>query len=234
MEILVERHGAKEVRFWDDTFNIDSRRVIQICEEIRARGIDVPWTCLGRISHMNAEVLRAMAESGCWQVDYGIESGSQKLLDGIRKGLTLDMIKNVTKMTRETGIRMRGFFMLGLPGETEETMRQTIEFAKKLDLSAAVFHITTPFPGTELYKIALESGELDVKAGWDDYSIFSSEASPYVPRGLTHEAIDRYQTRAYRAFYMQLSFILRQVLGIRSLSDIRRYMTGLAVVRNLQ
>jgi radical SAM superfamily enzyme YgiQ (UPF0313 family) len=234
MEMLVEKHGAKEVRFWDDTFNIDARRVIQICEEIRVRGIDVPWTCLGRINRMNAEVLRAMEESGCWQVDYGIESGNQQLLDGIRKGLTLDMIRTVTKMTREAGIRMRGFFMLGLPGETEETMRQTIEFAKRLDLSAAVFHITTPFPGTELYKTVLESGELDMKAGWDDYSIFSSEASPYVPKGLTHETIEHYQTQAYHAFYMRLSFILRQVLGIRSLSDIRRYMTGLAVVRNLQ
>lgn len=234
MEMLVEKHGAKEIRFWDDTFNIDARRVIQICEEIRARGIDVPWTCLGRVNHMNAEVLRAMAESGCWQVDYGIESGNQQLLDGIRKGLTLDMIRTVTKMTREAGIRMRGFFMLGLPDETEETMKQTIEFAKKLDLSAAVFHITTPFPGTELYKTVLESGELDMKAGWDDYSIFSSEASPYVPKGLTHETIEHYQTQAYHAFYMRLSFILRQVLGIRSLSDIRRYMTGLAVVRNLQ
>ena len=234
MEILIEKHGAKEIRFWDDTFNIDARRVIQICEEIRARGIDVPWTCLGRINRMNAEVLRAMEESGCWQVDYGIESGNQQLLDGIRKGLTLDMIRTVTKMTREAGIRMRGFFMLGLPGETEETMRETIEFAKKLGLSAAVFHVTTPFPGTELYKMVLESGELDTKASWDDYSIFSSEASPYVPKGLTHEIIEHYQTRAYHAFYMRLSFVLRQVLGIRSLSDIRRYMTGLAVVRNLQ
>jgi len=234
MEMLVEKHGAKEIRFWDDTFNIDARRVVQICEEIRARGIDVPWTCLGRINRMNTEVLRAMAESGCWQVDYGIESGNQQLLDGIRKGLTLEMIRTVTKMTREAGIRMRGFFMLGLPGETQETMTQTIEFAKRLSLSAAVFHVTTPFPGTDLYKMVLESGELDLKASWDDYSIFSSEASPYVPKGLTHETIKHYQTEAYHAFYMRLGFVLRQVLGIRSLSDIRRYMTGLAVVRNLQ
>lgn len=234
MEILIEKHGAKEIRFWDDTFNIDARRVIQICEEIRARGIDVPWTCLGRINRMNTDVLRAMAESGCWQVDYGIESGSQQLLDGIRKGLTLDMTRTVTKMTHKAGIRMRGFFMLGLPGETGETMRRTIEFAKKLDLSAAVFHITTPFPGTELYNTVLQSGELDMKASWDDYSIFSSEASPYVPKGLTHEIIERYQTEAYRAFYLRLGFVLRQVLGIRSLSDIRRYVTGFAVVRNLR
>ncbi|MGB9022701.1 MAG: radical SAM protein, partial [Candidatus Bathyarchaeia archaeon] len=234
MEMLVEKHGAKEIRFWDDTFNIDARRVIQICEEIRARGIDMPWTCLGRVNHMNVEVLRAMAESGCWQVDYGIESGNQRLLDGIAKGITLDMIRTVAKMTGRAGIKMRGFFMLGLPGETEETMRQTIEFAKTLDLSAAVFHITTPFPGTKLYETVLESGELDPKTSWDNYSIFSSEASPYIPKGLSRETIKQYQTEAYRSFYIRLSFILRQVLGIRSLSDIRRYMTGLSVVRHLQ
>jgi anaerobic magnesium-protoporphyrin IX monomethyl ester cyclase len=234
MDMLVEKHGANEIRFWDDTFNIDSSRVIQICEEIQARGIDVPWTCLGRINHMSAEVLDAMAKSGCWQVEYGIESGSQRLLDGIKKGLTLDMIRTVTKMTHRAGIKMRGFFMLGLPGETEETMRQTIEFAKTLNLSAAVFHITTPFPGTELYRTVLECGELDTKTGWDNYSIFSSDASPYVPKGLSHETIGHYQTEAYRSFYIRPSFILRQVLGIRSISDIHRYMTGLAVVSNLR
>jgi hypothetical protein len=73
-----------------------------------------------------------------------------------------------------------------------------------------------------------------MKASWDDYSIFSSEASPYVPKGLTHEIIERYQTEAYREFYLRLGFVLRQVLGIRSLSDIRRYVTGFAVVRNLR
>ncbi len=234
VEMLVEKHHAKEIRFWDDTFNIDAHRVVQICEEIRTRGIDSQWTCLGRINRMNAEVLNAMAKSGCWQVDYGIESGNQELLDGISKGLTLDMIRTVTEMTRRAGIRMRGFFMLGLPGETEETMRQTIEFAKTLNLSAAVFHITTPFPGTELYKTVLDSGELDTKTSWDNYSIFSSDASPYVPKGLSHETIKHYQTEAYRSFYIRLSFVLRQVLGIRSLSDIRRYMTGITVVRNLQ
>jgi radical SAM superfamily enzyme YgiQ (UPF0313 family) len=234
MEILIQKHGAKEVRFWDDTFNIDSRRVIRICEEIRTRGIDVPWTCLARINHMNEEVLQAMADAGCWQVDYGIESGNQKVLNSISKGLTLDLVRRVTRMTRNAGIRMRGFFMLGLPGESEETMRQTIEFAKELNLAAAVFHVTTPFPGTELYQSVVESGELDSSAGWDDYSIFTSHSSPYVPRGLTRETIQEYQTKANREFYFRLTFILRQLLGIRSLSDLGRYVTGFSVVRSLR
>ena len=234
MELLIEKYAAKEIRFWDDTFNIDSGRVLRICDEIQARGIDVPWTCLARMNHMNKDALHAMADAGCWQIDYGIESGSQELLNRIGKGLTLEVVRRVAKMTNDAGIRMRGFFMLGLPGETEETMKQTIEFAKELDLSAAVFHITTPFPGTELYETTLESGELDSRVDWDNYSIFSSQASPYAPEGLTRETITQYQVKAYREFYMRLSFILRQVLGIRSLSDVRRYITGFAVVRDLQ
>jgi radical SAM superfamily enzyme YgiQ (UPF0313 family) len=183
---------------------------------------------------MNEEVLQAMADAGCWQVDYGIESGNQKVLNSISKGLTLDLVRRVTRMTRNAGIRMRGFFMLGLPGESEETMRQTIEFAKELNLAAAVFHVTTPFPGTELYQSVVESGELDSSAGWDDYSIFTSHSSPYVPRGLTRETIQEYQTKANREFYFRLTFILRQLLGIRSLSDLGRYVTGFSVVRSLR
>ena len=186
------------------------------------------------MNHMNAEVLHAMSKSGCWQVDYGIESGNQLLLDKIGKGLNLEMIRKVTKMTHEAGIGMRGFFMLGLPGETEKTMGETINFAKQLDLSAAVFHITTPFPGTVLYEAVLESGELDSNASWDDYSIFSTDASPYVPKGLTRETIKHYQTLAYHDFYMRWGFIIRQVLRIRSVSDVRRYASGLAVVLNLR
>jgi radical SAM superfamily enzyme YgiQ (UPF0313 family) len=234
MELLVGRHAAKEIRFWDDTFNIHSGRVLRICDEIRARGIDVPWTCLARMDHMNDEMLLAMADAGCWQIDYGIESGNQELLNNIRKGLTLEVIRKVAKMTHEAGIGMRGFFMLGLPGESEDTMRQTIKFAKELELSAAVFHVTTPFPGTELHETAQERGELDSSIGWDNYSLFSSEASPYVPNGLTRETIMAYQAKANKEFYMRLGFILRQALGIRSLSDVRRYVTGFAVVRNLR
>jgi anaerobic magnesium-protoporphyrin IX monomethyl ester cyclase len=233
MELLITRYGAKEIRFWDDTFNVDERRVISICDEIRRRGLDVTWTCLGRVNHMNKAVLEAMAEAGCWQVDYGIESGNQSTLNSITKGQTLEMVRRVVKMTNKARIGVRGFFMLGLPGETEAAMMDTIEFAKSLDLTSAVFHITTPFPGTELYENARDSGELRRDASYDEYMLGFSENIPYVPRGLTAQRVKEFQGKAYRQFYLRPSFIAKRVLEVRTLNDLRRYVGAFFMVNDL-
>jgi radical SAM superfamily enzyme YgiQ (UPF0313 family) len=233
MELLVTRYGAREIRFWDDIFNIDQQRVIDICEEVLSRKLDVPWTCLARANHMNPEVLDAMARAGCWQVDYGIESGNQAILNGIVKGQTLDQVQRVVKMTRKTGIGVRGFFMLALPGETESTMRDTIQFAKRLDLTSAVFHVTTPFPGTDLFNIARESGELRSDVSYDTYMLGFSEDIPYVPKGLTAQRIKDIERTAYWEFYLRPSFLMKRLLEIRSLTDVHRYAQAFLTVNRL-
>jgi radical SAM superfamily enzyme YgiQ (UPF0313 family) len=233
MEQLVNEHGAREIRFWDDTFNVDQQRVLAICEEILKRKLEVTWTCLGRVNHMNQDLLEAMAKAGCWQVDYGIESGNQAILNGIMKGQTLDMVENVVSMTRKAGIGVRGFFMLGLPDENESTMRDTIAFAKRLNLTSAVFHITTPFPGTELFKIATETGELRSDAGYDEYMLGFSEDIPYVPRGLTAQRMKDFQSIAYKEFYFRPSFLARRILEIRSMRDVQRYAGAFFMVNRL-
>ncbi len=233
IDLLMNRYGAKEIRFWDDTFNIDQTRVITICQEIRERKIDVAWTCLGRINHMNQTLLDAMAKAGCWQVDYGIESGNQEILNGITKGQTLEMVRRVVTMTLKAGIGVRGFFMLGLPGETEANMKDTIRFAKSLDLTSAVFHITTPFPGTELFKIATASGELRSDASYDEYMLGFSEDVPYVPHGLTAQRVKDMRNTAYREFYFRPSFLVKRLLEIRSLKDIKRNVGGFFAVNRL-
>jgi anaerobic magnesium-protoporphyrin IX monomethyl ester cyclase len=233
MELLMTKYGAKEIRFWDDTFNVDQQRVMEICDEITRRKLDVTWTCLGRINHMNETVLEAMAKAGCWQVDYGIESGNQVILNGITKGQTLDMVRRIVGITHKAGIGARGFFMLGLPGETEATMNDTIRFAKSLSLRSAVFHITTPFPGTELFKIATESGELRADASYDEYMLGFSEDVPYVPTGLTPQCIKDFQSAAYKQFYFRPSFLFRRMLEIRNLEDVQRYARAFFVLDRL-
>jgi radical SAM superfamily enzyme YgiQ (UPF0313 family) len=233
MELLVTKYGAREIRFWDDIFNIDQQRVIDICEEVLSRKLDVPWTCLARANHMNAQVLEAMAKAGCWQVDYGIESGNQTILNGIVKGQTLDQVERVVKMTRKAGIGVRGFFMLALPGETESTMRDTIQFAKRLDLTSAVFHVTTPFPGTDLFNIARETGELRPEVSYDAYMLGFSEDIPYVPKGLTAQRIRDIEHNAYWEFYLRPSFLMKRVFEIRSLTDVQRYAHAFLTVNRL-
>jgi radical SAM superfamily enzyme YgiQ (UPF0313 family) len=233
MELLMTKYGAREIRFWDDIFNIDQQRVIDICEEVLSRKLDVPWTCLARANHMNAQVLDAMAKAGCWQVDYGIESGNQTILNGIVKGQTLDQVERVVKMTRKAGIGVRGFFMLALPGETESTMRETIQFAKRLDLTSAVFHVTTPFPGTDLFNIARETGELRPDVSYDAYMLGFSEDIPYVPKGLTAQRIKDIEHNAYLEFYLRPSFLMKRVFEIRSLTDVQRYAHAFLTVNRL-
>jgi radical SAM superfamily enzyme YgiQ (UPF0313 family) len=233
IELLTTKYGAKEIRFWDDTFNMNQKRVIDICEEILSRKLDAPWTCLARVDRMNDEVLDSMAKAGCWQVDYGIESGNQAILNGIMKGQTLENVQRVVKMTRDAGIGVRGFFMLALPGENESTMRDTLRFAKRLDLTSAVFHITTPFPGTELFKIATETGELRSDASYDEYMLGFSDDFPYVPSALTAQRVKDFQNIAYREFYFRPSFLAKRILEIRSLKDVQRYAGAFFTVNRL-
>lgn len=233
METLIEKHRAREVRFWDDTFNLLPKRVFQICDEIRSRGLDVEWSCVARVSNMTRELLAAMRRAGCWQVDYGVETGNPDVLRGIHKGITMDLVKRTVRLSRAAGLRVRAFFMLGLPGETEETMQQTIDFAKSLDLDVAVFHITTPLPGTELYEGAIERGELSRDVDWDKYLMFSAEDLPYVPAGLTRDVMREYHRKAYREFYLRPKFILRQISRIRTREDLSRYARAFTTVTSL-
>jgi radical SAM superfamily enzyme YgiQ (UPF0313 family) len=233
IELLIEKHGAREVRFWDDTFNLLPPRVKAICKEIRDRKLDIEWSCVARVSNMTQEMLHSMREAGCWQVDYGVESGNPDVLKSIHKGITMDLVRRAVRLSRANGLRVRAFFMLGLPGETEETMQQTIDFAKSLDLDVAVFHIATPLPGTELFKIAKERGELSQEVTWDKYLMFSAEELPYVTKTLTKEVLREYSKKAYKEFYMRPRFILGQVSRIRTKEDISRYTKAFATVRNL-
>jgi len=206
---------------------------MKICKEIRNRRLDIEWSCVARVSNMTQEVLHSMRQAGCWQVDYGVESGNPEVLKSIHKGITMDLVRRAVKLSRANGLRVRAFFMLGLPGETEETMQQTINFAKSLDLDVAVFHIATPLPGTELFQIAKERGELSQDVKWDKYLMFSAEELPYVTKTLTEGVLREYSKKAYREFYMRPRFILGQVSRIRTKEDIQRYAKAFTTVRNL-
>jgi anaerobic magnesium-protoporphyrin IX monomethyl ester cyclase len=233
MEILVHHHGAREIRFWDDTFNLRPTRVLEICREIGERKLDVEWSCVARVGNMTEEVLRSMRRAGCWQIDYGIETGNPDVLKSINKGITMDLVRRAVRLSRKAGIRVRGFFMLGLPGETEETMQETISFAKSLPLDVAVFHITTPLPGTELFEQAKSRGEISPEVAWDKYLMFSAEDLPYVTKGLTKELLRWYESLAYKEFYMRPGYILDQARRIRTREDIARYAKAFFTVRSL-
>ncbi|MBC7235766.1 MAG: radical SAM protein, partial [Chloroflexi bacterium] len=160
LKLLTDDYGYRHVYFIDDLFTYDPERLAAICQGMIAAELDLRWQCLARVDRVRPELLRLMYRAGCREVHYGIESGNPQILRHLGKGITLEQVRQAVAWTVEAGILVKGYFMLGLPGDTLETMQQTIELAAELELDQAMFSLTTPFPGTRLWDelVAREPG----------------------------------------------------------------------------
>jgi radical SAM superfamily enzyme YgiQ (UPF0313 family) len=195
---LRERFGVREVSFEDDTFVTFRPRLKEICARLIEERLGLSWSCLGRVNQVTAETLALMRRAGCWQISFGIESGAQEVLDLIRKDVTLEQIRRAVQMSRQAGLRTRGFFIVGHPGETRETLRRTIEFALELPLDDISVSLLTPFPGTELCARAGEFGAFD--PDWRRMNLLNPV---FVPFGLSAGALLEAQSELLRRFYLR-------------------------------
>jgi anaerobic magnesium-protoporphyrin IX monomethyl ester cyclase len=195
---LHRRYGIREFSFEDDTFITFKARLKEICERLIDLRLGISWSCLGRVNHVTAENLQLMRKAGCWQISFGIESGSQEILSLINKRVTLDQVRQAVRLSRQAGIRSKGFFILGHPGETRETLRGTIDFALELPLDDISVCLMTPFPGTELYERAAEFGEFD--PDWGNMNLLNVV---FVPHGLKREDLLLAQKELIRRFYFR-------------------------------
>lgn len=217
IKYLVKNHGVKEILFYDDTFTVFKENVKELCSILISEKVDISWVCYARVDYIGEELLRLMKEAGCHQICYGIESASEEILKNINKRISLEEVRKAVRLTKEAGIEARGTFMFGNPGETEETMKKTIDFAIELGLDLAIFNITTPYPGTAMYKWAKESGCL-VTEDWTKYDL--STVVMHLPT-VTPEKIEEFYKIAYRRFYLRPSYIIRKILSIRSFAELR-------------
>src|SRR3989344_2340261 len=225
MQELVEVYGAKEIKFYDDTFTINPKRVLQICDEIKKRKLNVTWSCLTRVSNVNKEILEAMHSSGCWHVLYGIENGNQHMLDYIKKGTNLNQISDAVRWAKEAGLNVRGSFICGLPGETKETIENTVKFALGLGLDEANFYTLVLYPGNELYHMLKKEGKIRHE-NYKDYNPLAYDDNAvlaYVPEGMEEKELKSIIKKAHRRFYFRPAYIARQVMQIRSKEDVKRY-----------
>jgi radical SAM superfamily enzyme YgiQ (UPF0313 family) len=168
MEWLVKTYGFKAVYFDDDTFDLGKKRILELCSEIKKRGLNIPWAAMSRADTLDQEMLDAMADSGMIAIKYGVESGLQELVDGCDKHLDLKKVVETVKMTKKAGIKVHLTFTFGLEGETKETIQKTIDFALAQDPDSVQFSIITPFPGTRYYDQLKEKGYLLTKK-WSDF-----------------------------------------------------------------
>ena len=200
---LVKRFGIREFSFEDDTFITFKKRLIDICQGIIDLGINISWTCLGRVNVVDRETLELMRRAGCWQISFGIESGCQEILGTIHKNVTLEQIQKAVALCRNAGILSKGFFIVGHPGETKSTLTQTLDFALKLPLDDISVTMLTPFPGTEIYARASEFGTFD-----SDWSKMNLLNTVFIPHGLTREDLEQSQRNMLRKFYLRPRIIL--------------------------
>ena len=209
---LVRDLGATEIGVTDDTMTLDMERAKTICRMLIAEGLNtVPWITIHGINARNTdeELLRLMKQAGCKRVGFGVESGNQCVLDSIKKQQTIDEVRRAFANARKAGLETMGFFIFGLPTDTEETMEDTIRLALELDPELANFMIAAPFPGTEMYDIILQEGHL-FSRDWRDFAIHDEKAR-FEIGDLTAELVERKWREAYRRFYLRPSRLWRRV-----------------------
>ncbi len=207
---VVSELGCEWVTFVDDTFTLNPQRVIEICEGVLERKLKFNWLCLARADTVTRPMIQAMKTAGCTMISIGVESGNDGILERIGKDETREDFKQAFAILREEGMEARGSFILGLPGETEETLRETIRFAQELDMDRAFFNVATPYPRTPLWDFA-EQGH-GMRFTTRDFGAFTRWGNAVIELpGLRAHDLKRHQRQAMAAFYSQPRVIARHL-----------------------
>ena len=202
LEYLKKRFGANRFTFYDDAFTVDQDRVLAICREIKNRNLKIEWDCETRVDMVTKELLVEMKNAGCASIWFGVESGSQKVLDAMRKGISPSQIVKAFKWAKEAGLITVAGVVLGFPGETKETIEETTKFIEKLNPNDVGYYIATPYPGTPLYNKVVEEGILRIT----DFNKFDT-ATPLFEMGtMTGDELRDIRERAFQRFYLRPAY----------------------------
>ncbi len=221
MEELQNKYKIRDVQMFDDTFTMVPQRTEDICKGIIERGIDIGWNCMTRVDRVTPELFRLMRRAGCYEVGFGIESGSERVLKFIKKEIEKDQVRRSVKWAHQAGIDARGFFMIGFPTETRAEILETIKFAKELNVDVAQFMVATPYPGTKMWEIAEQYGKINSE-DWSNFTFYAPDKMPFSSNILSDKEVVHLYKKAYKSYYLRPLFLLRQALKIRSLDDIYR------------
>ena len=195
LKYLKENHNIKTVSFFDETFTIDRRRVVEIAKGIEDAGLNIKWYCNTRVELVDEELLQTMYRGGCRGISYGVESGNQGILDAAQKGSTVEQAERAIKWAKKAGVKAYCSFIFGLPGETQETVKETIRFVGRTLPTGAQFNVAVPYPGTRLYEMVYGAEAcLDWRRLYQDQAVLGTEA-------LTPEELVQSRLSAYRSLY---------------------------------
>jgi radical SAM superfamily enzyme YgiQ (UPF0313 family) len=216
--------GIREIDIFDGTFFINKKRTIEICQEIRRRGIKIEWTCRSRADVLNEEVLKEASRAGCREINLGIESVVPEILEGINKQIKVEQVKNAVKLCNKYGIRVLGFFMFGNPGETEESLKKTIDFMLSLNIDFVQICRTIAKPKTDLDDSLIKGTGRDY---WREFvsGKAGEERLPTPWTGLSQRQIEKCLKLAYYQFFFRPKYIWRRIIQLKSFSEFWRYIS---------
>lgn len=238
LQFMHSQYGIEELTFYDDVMTLNRKATIKLMEIMKPEilGFKLVWDCETRVDLVDQELLFAMKKAGCRMISYGIEHGVY--IYEIKGGrATLKQAEDAVRWTHKAKIETVGYYMIGLPQETPETVRRTIKFAKKLDCTYAQFAITMPFPGNKLYEEAVKSGLVNLDSNWDQF-VYAGVGSGgiQVPvlttKSLSAEDLEYWAKKAYREYYFRSSYILKKLVKIRSIKDIKMYYNGYKMLKH--
>jgi radical SAM superfamily enzyme YgiQ (UPF0313 family) len=196
MKHLSDTYGIKHLQFIDDLFVAHNARVQELSKLLIANPIDMTWSCTARVNTVKPDTLALMKQAGCWEISFGLESGSDKLLDDMKKSQRVSTAVDAVKWTHEAGIRVKGLFMLGYPGETPETIEMTKEFVQSVPLTTMNLSKFTPYPGSPIYKKLYGTSIRE-----EDWERLNGMNFVYQAEGFEEEDLDREYTEIIKSFY---------------------------------
>lgn len=217
------RLGIREFLIYDDTFTIDRQRVIDVCDEIVKRRLRIGWDIRARVNNIDKDLLKKLKAANCERIHYGVESGNPEVLKILNKGITVDRVRTTFRQTKEAGISVLGYFMIGCPTETKKEIMETIAFAKELKPDFVHITIFTPFPATEIYRMGLKSGIIK-NDFWREFA--RNPAGNFQPgcweENFTREELQELLVYAYKSFYTRPGYILKKLTHVRSIGEFKR------------
>ena len=193
---VLKELGINNIHMYADLFTVSRDQVMGLATLIIEQGLNIKWTCNSRVDYVDEEMLQLMARSGCWFISWGIESANEQILKRARKGYRLEQVPQALGWAKKAGIRTWGYFIIGLPGETEETIKETIALAKRLPLDLALFHIAAPYPGTPFFFQVVENQWFRPGTRWEEVDMDRSTVLRYP--GLPAERLEYWAKRAFR------------------------------------
>ena len=206
LEYLYKTYGGKYYTFCDDAFTVDQTRTEELCNEIKKRGLIIQWNCGTRVDMVTKELLQKMKSAGCISVWFGVESGSQKVLDNMHKGISTEQTIRTVGWVIELGLKPAPNVLLGFPGETKESAWKTIKFAEKISPDEiAYFNVATPYPGTPMYDMVVANGWLRVT----DFDQYNAVTPIFETPTMSMKNLAELYEKAFESFYLRPDYVFR-------------------------